>query len=170
MPPTEHRINCTAREIRSYQAGERVLRRRVKPSGLCVYDKSTGEEVPNLTPVKSPFGSPGDRLVLREAWKPCNWAEGDPMTIQFKDGVKVDGWDATEEWTDRVYEQVCIELDAKGCEVDEHTGNYIVPDGLIAWRSAQSMPRWATRYTPTVRRVTVEQIDGVWWWVAEVEG
>lgn len=181
----ERRINMTAAEIRAYQTGERVIRRKVKPQPDRIHDGEpywfiggyrawhwTGpRDVLRMggNPLRSPFGQPGDRLVLREAWKPCNWAEGDPMTIQFQDGGKLDGWDATEEWTDRVYEQACIELDAKGCEVDEHTGNYIVPNGMIAWRPAQTMPRWAARYAPTVRTVRVEQIDGVWWWVAEVE-
>jgi len=31
MSPSERRINLTAAEIRAYQAGERTLRRRVKP-------------------------------------------------------------------------------------------------------------------------------------------
>jgi len=115
---TERLINCTAREIRAYQAGGRVLRRRVKQQPQPNKGKGLAPVRPYLTSMAkwtwvlaatgmgdgttgfySPFGSPGDRLVLVP----------------------------------------------RGCR-----GQYC--------------------YEATVRAVRVEQSDGVWWWVAEVEG
>lgn len=102
---TEHRINCTAAEIRAYQSGERTLRRLVKPQpddnvcGFPYWHVGGYRLWHNATnPLRSPFGSPGDTLVLVP----------------------------------------------RGCQHQYY-------------------------YWVTVRRVTVEQVDGVWWWACEVE-
>ena len=107
---TEHRINLTAAEVRAYQAGDRKLRRRVKPQPDTSIHGQPYWHIGGFrhwsgaaNPIHSPFVSPGDVL------------------------------------------QLCQRV-------------------LVAERY-----RWAVRYTPTVVSSTVEQIDGVWWWVAVVD-
>ena len=152
MSPTERRINCTAAEIRAYQAGERTLRRRVKPQPTHFHRDIIGkprpwkqEDFDRLLPqidekeIVSPFGSPGDRLALREAWR-------DHMPFGCESMMELIEYRATP-WPEPI----------TGIEIPK-------------WQPASKMPRWAARYTPTVRAVRVEQVNGEWWWVCEVEG
>lgn len=167
--PVEHRINLTAAEVRAYQAGERTLRRRVDltkqgfdskqphenatwarqvPEGDWEWWGPINKEGRGLKyqwGVRSPFGSPGDVLVLRETFRVDSQPHGD------------DG-----------HYGITYVADAAWGEVDYSEVN----EGRItpgkSYRSTQ-MPRWAVRHTPTVVSSSVEQRDGVWWWVAVVD-
>lgn len=195
----EIRLNLTAAEIRAYQAGDRVLRRRVKPmksqqwlkpetltaspgghgcmidgefwwqfyhplAGKFAYGVQNEPDSP-LTCIRSPFGSPGDRLVLREAWRTgSNLDKWSPLVIQ-EQAQECGFYQAGS------INPCCpLRYEADGLHrewSDTDWRDFGDPGKL---RQAGHMPRWAARYTPSVRTVRVEQIDGVWWWVAEVEG
>jgi hypothetical protein len=164
----EHCINLTADEIRAYQDGDRTLRRRVKPPPREMTDeiaKAVNDAIATgvITHNNSPFGSPGDTLVLREAWcffdrysslgQAFNGPEDPKSLVEFC-GDSESGKAVMAYWNRRLV----YAADGPFPHIENPK-----------WRSSVSMPRWAARYTPTVRRVRVEQVDGVWWWVAEVE-
>ena len=161
----EHCINLTAAEIRAYRAGERVLRRRVKPQPEPVGNNGgaitrCGLSVLGLTfdafyhldnprgIGRSPFGQPGDTLVLREAWLPVTHGSYEPWE-RYRQYLRCN--------TDAFILYKADYLDLGSCDYDSY------------WRSSTQMPRWAVRYTATLHTVRVEHIDGAWWWVAEID-
>jgi hypothetical protein len=151
-PPTEHRINLTAAEVRAYQAGETTLRRRVRPEPYCPngWWHDYGSEwcytpryanVPDGTSrlYRSPFGQPGEVLVIAERHLrvPSEYEVAASNSIPTVKGYTIYAADCPKSPWER-------------------------------WQPASKMEREDIRHTARVVSVTVELIDGVWWWVAGV--
>ncbi len=100
----------------------------------------------------SPFGVPGHKLWVREAWQPV--LLGDVAGVSYDKGAEV-------HWF------------APGSEGSKQAYQYAVKDPRI--RSPMYMPRWASRLTLEVKNVRVERIaapaykPNPWQWVLQFE-
>ncbi len=96
----------------------------------------------------SPFGGPGDRLWVRECWRP--WYHMGGRHTQGREGV--------------VY------------RADNHSRELPLPlgcwtiDRACKWRPSTNMPRWASRLTLLVKRVWVERLQVISAWDCIAEG
>lgn len=117
-----------------------------------------------------PYGKPGDRLWVRETWRPYSWTEdGGPWTFQFaadmatrRERAQAIVGDKYEEWDQRIWQQVSEECDAAHLDIDDE-GNYIRnPDETPPkWRPSIHMPRWASRIDLLVKDVRVERLQEI---------
>lgn len=90
--------------------------------------------------VRCPYGAPGDRLWVREAWA-CSDAFGDAAdAVEYRaDGATL-AWDG-----DRLHQR-------------EQTCNPVYPG---PWKPSIHMPRWASRLTLEVTGVRVERLQDI---------
>ena len=138
--------------------------------------------------MKCPYGVEGDRLWVRETWRPLGWSEdGDDWVIQYKDGTKRrvmhlfdDGDKEYGFWV-----KLCHLLNKKGVRTlkdvsrDELINEELIdpddPDDWVdgdqyfgpdihkhsPWRPAIFMPRNASRMTLQVEKATIEPVMGI---------
>jgi hypothetical protein len=119
-------------------------------------------------PVACPYGAPGDRLWVRETWRPYSWHEDNPIGIEFAaDGARMEdlgALDATgyEHWYERVVLSCTEECQSKGLIADEG-GNYSWSEGEspLRWRLSIHMPRWASRITLEITQVRAERVQEI---------
>ena len=102
--------------------------------------------------IRSPFGAPGDRLWIREAW-----AGGTQLCAYKADGAAgawmPDGNGGRNWWPhERLFEGA-----KSGFLLRKEYGD--------RWRSASAMPRWASRLVLEVVGVEVEKSPQGWAWV-----
>ena len=85
-------------------------------------------------------------------WRVWSWHEGDPLTIVFDNGRRIEAGDADlgddeEAW----YVEMCMEssddMHAAGWKVSEHDGEFYHPDQPDAnaptrWRPLRELPAW----------------------------
>lgn len=117
---------------------------------------------------RSPYGTPGDVLWVRETWRPYSWHEGEPITVEFKAGGPrqeccpgMGDEHRYIEWEDRVWLSAQDELDAAGVEPDE-TGHYRWEgESPLKWRPSIHMPKWACRLRLEVEEVRVERVQEI---------
>jgi hypothetical protein len=93
----------------------------------------------DLIPNYCPYGVPGDRLWLREAWRP----ESTPMNWRIK---------CRADESTRVYFHHAAEL-ARACRPNGY--------GVPMWRSPIHMPRWASRITLELTDVRVQRLNEI---------
>jgi len=114
-----------------------------------------GESQP-LPPHRCPFGVPGDRLWVRETWRPfcMRWSHGVEYREDREQGRAFPRQDITST-------NECMDLILA-------TGGYFdgVPDVDAKfinhrWRPSIHMPRWASRITLEVERVRVERVQDI---------
>lgn len=114
---------------------------------------------------RCPFGQPGDRLWVREAWKVAGWHEGCPILIGYADGETHEDTngmhdsDAYEDWAFRVALQSGEDCEKAGTPTDEF-GVYESSEAT-RWRPSIHMPRWASRLTLEVTGVRVERLQSI---------
>jgi hypothetical protein len=111
-----------------------------------------------------PYGQPGDRLWVREAWQYADWTEeGEPHIGYQADGARIIHEEVPEEWAARL-ESVWADL--------SDTANYDI-DGRAAdrqWRPSIHMPRWASRILLEITAVRVERLQDISEEQARAEG
>ena len=119
----------------------------------------------NTSLIKCPYGIPGDRLWVRETWKPGAWREDGRVAVDYK---------ASPELTHTPW-----------CNVDSDTWSYLWPkltdevarSGLVAddddqfhwepgksplkWRPAMFMYRWASRIDLEITGIRVERLQDI---------
>ena len=99
-------------------------------------------------PVRCPFGSPGDTVWFRETWRASH----------------VKG---------RERPMVCVSYKASPDIFNfiQFHDDILPPSRQLTrqWKSSTQMPRWASRIVRKVKRVWVEQTEGVWEWCVEFE-
>lgn len=146
---TEHPIIFSGPMVRAILAGRKTQTRRVvkpQPDARLGADYVDGvwyeqDGYGDSWPIRCPYGVPGDRLWVRETWRP--WPHPDMWDgIMYRaDGafVKPDGLsEAQGHWL------------STECEHIEER-----------WRPSIHMPRWASRLTPAVADVRVERVQDI---------
>lgn len=119
-----------------------------------------------------PYGQPGDRLYVKESWKPKAWDCEGSWWIKYKDSrvLYIDDCLFDEDFKDNDF---CIRLtdylDSKGCEQNEE-GNFINYENLLPWRSPLFMPRKAASLWLEVEEVKVERVQDISEEDAKAEG
>lgn len=100
--------------------------------------------------VKSPFGTIGDQLWVRETWGLMAYHD---TTDWCRDSVaKLTESHVREQW------------------LVEHAANWNLPSESAYWRPSIHMPRWASRIDLEITRVRVERVQDITEEDAKVEG
>ena len=143
MNPAEHPVLFNGDMVRAIQSGMKTQTRRpIRPqptestylSGDTLIDAVPG--VLMARRIRSPFGAPGDRLWVRETWRPCysngplNW-----HVLYRADGVRIHREER--------------EADLKYMRSGDH------------WRPNIHMFRWASRINLPITRVWVQRIQDI---------
>ena len=116
--------------------------------------------------IRCRFGIPGDRLWVRETWKPGAWREDDgQIAIDYKASpelvstslVQIPDDDDGEKFN-YLWISLCNELHAKGIEPgDDEEYHWEHGKSPLKWRSPIFMPHWASRITLEIVNVSVER-------------
>jgi len=117
--------------------------------------------------IHCPYGLPGDRLRVNEAWRVGAWSiEGQAIAVDYR----ADGF-ARREWLEcpdeamflRLVEQSREDADKAGYGFNRETGDvYWEPgNGPTRWRSSRFMPRWASRIILEVTASRVERLQDI---------
>lgn len=103
----------------------------------------------NETPHSCPYGQPGDRLWVREAWRITAHSveEARAITEDIMSGTAVD-WRAT-------YADRCVK------ELGFSREDAAMSDRFQKWRPSIHMPRWASRILLEVTAVRVERLQDI---------
>ena len=131
--------------------------------------------------IKCPLGNVGDIIWLKEKWRVGAWDhdakrfaidyEASPtltntawLSVSDDDQANVEGFY-------RVWSEVADELSAKGIkrDVDGHY-RWSAGQAPMDWRSAESMPRWASRITLEITDIKIQQIQDITGQEAYAEG
>jgi hypothetical protein len=115
---------------------------------------------------KCPFGDPGDRLWVRETWKPGAWRDDGRIAIDYKASpeltktpwLRIPNDDMDEKFSD-YWHKWSNELQYAGIEPDDD-GYYLWEPGKspLKWKPSIFMPRWASRIMLEVVSVRVERL------------
>ena len=111
--------------------------------------RGIGTDFPECDIVPCPYGQPGDRLWVREAWRhtASSLEEARAITEDIASGTAVD-YRAT--YLERCMRELGFsEADAK------------MADRFERWRPSIHMPRWASRITLEITRVRVERLQDI---------
>lgn len=115
---------------------------------------------------KNPYGSVGDRIWVRETWRPKSWGEDfDWMMIEFKAGGTVRQINPIETWDDfrcqSLQEQLANESLARSgsAVVDDGVIHSTIPEKGLKWRPSIFMPRNACR---TLLEITSIRVERLW--------
>ena len=155
----ERPIIFRAEMVRAILAGRKTqMRRIVKPLHMAtVY----AEQFPILA--MCPYGSPGDRLWVREAWRVGAWDEiAGCVAIDYK----ADGY-CRREWLRIDDEDLFIRLrqqcidDARAALGPADRYTWEPGRSPCRWRPSIHMPRWASRITLEITDVRVERLQDI---------
>lgn len=105
--------------------------------------------------LRCPYGQPGDRLWVREAWRYGNWTEdGDPFIEYAADGACLLQRDFPEEWTERLNDTWAALSDTSNYAIDHRAADR-------RWRPSIHMPRWAGRIMLEVTGIRVQRLQDI---------
>lgn len=137
------------------------------------YSRSDGRYIDWLH--RCPFGQPGDRLWVREAWKVVSWDEEGNVQCFYKASPDItwcapmaasnDPWvDDPCDWTQHDYDKHVRRLPSFR-EIDDPESEYGMrcefDASELSWRPSIHMPRWASRITLEVVAVRVERVQDI---------
>lgn len=123
-----------------------------------------------------PYGKPGEKLWVREAWRYSAWGE-DWAWIEYRDGQEklIDVELAQEyDWYpgkrinfDGIMQKCSDEMLAKG--VEPINGMFKNEDIELNWKPSICMPRWASRITLEITKVRVKHSNskGCFMWIID---
>jgi len=144
----ERPILFSAAMVNAILAGQKSqTRRTIKPSWSRCLDLDDSEDRAKAV-VSCPYGQPGDRLWVKETWRPDLNNDDFTSCVAYRaDGANVliaNTAAAADAWMDarRPEEQYPQMLQAK-------------------WRSPLFMPRWASRITLDVVSVRIERVQSI---------
>lgn len=147
----ERPILFSASMVRALLAGTKTQTRRVAKINDVAYGKpvrwvSVAPATTGLQDVSCPYGQPGDRLWVREAWAPGDEmvfgsAKDDPETVLYRADKAALHWDGK----------------AMSTPMDTYALNW----DAVRWKPSIHMPRWASRITLEVTGVRVERLQEI---------
>jgi len=127
--------------------------------------------------IKCPYGNPGDQLWVRETWRIVGWHDGEPLLLEYKDGVQMEEPGDSSDYDENKYMQYYIDcsddMNRAGVRLDVDKNEYRCDEyGSIPtrWRSSIFMPRWASRIQLEVISIKVERVQDVTEDDAKAEG
>jgi len=147
--PREHPILFNAEMVRAILDGKTQHRLpcKTQPPGKlhwgCVGGNGFGFYDNGGVKYRSPFGSPGDVLWVRETWMIGNYYDCSPLTVSFKADAQ-----AVTYPHDDLPERACV----LARRYRFQSGN---------WRPSIHMPKWACRIRLRVKRVWVERVQSI---------
>ena len=110
--------------------------------------------------------SPGDRLWVREAWKPGAWRDDGRVALDYLASPELTQtpWvtlPETADWAE-IWPRWTDEVSAAGSVADADGMHHWEPgQSPLRWRSPIHMPRWASRLTLTVTDVRVQRLQDI---------
>ena len=159
--------------VRALREGRKTVTRRVvkpQPTGpnppgqtydfrnkrgqwIGALDAVTGQ---NSVSDQCPYGAPGDRLYVREAWQYADWTEDDgiPLIRYRADGAERWARSIPDEWQDRVMDTWATLSEPSNYDIDGRAADR-------RWRPGIHQPRWAARLTLDVVSVAVERVQDI---------
>lgn len=187
---TDYPILFNAPEVRANRAGIKTQARRTRGLGKINEDPTAWELIghareligqgdPGLfifehavdanchIAIRCPYGGAGDRLWVREMWKPCRWDEGGPWRFEYADGLQMEETSCApkyEDWSEVLAGRCQAELDAliamgnKSVSLDGERYSWTGMNPL-KWRPSIHMPRWASRDTLEVISARPERLQ-----------
>ena len=113
-----------------------------------------------------PYGTPGDKLWVRETWRVGAWSEDTgEVCVDYKaDNHACQEWLRVEdeEQFDRLWIQSTDDALASGLEAGEDGTYHWEPGkGPARWRPSIHMPRWASRITLEVTGAGAERVQDI---------
>jgi len=184
----EHPIIMTAESVRGILAGRKTQTRRVikLPRGEqwalrtsnfdhgepIVFGDGDGVESDICRQVlRCPYGYPGDRIWVKESWRPWGWRD-DEFWLEYNGGDKIIqpaledprlDEDKFQDWASKHSFRASQECVDAGCEMDAE-GCYVWPDDGVSpvkWRTPLFMPRWASRITLEITDIRTERLQDI---------
>lgn len=105
--------------------------------------------------VRCPFGSPGDRLWVRETWRYHGWTEDGAPWIKYAADYSTRLVERIpDEWSDRLADIWADLSDDANMAIDGRAADR-------KWRPSIFLPRWASRLTLEVVSVRVERLQEI---------
>lgn len=122
--------------------------------------------------IKCPYGKMGDRLWVRESWRPRSWgSDFEWMMIQYKEGDDVKEINPSDVWGDDaevVWAKMSRECVGAGNPTTD-SGDFILEKPL-KWRASIFMPRAVSRITLEITNIRVERLQDISEEDAKAEG
>lgn len=119
--------------------------------------------------LRCPYGQPGDRLWVRETWKPGAWRDDGRIAIDYKASPELTQtpWvripnDVMDKKFNNLWHSWSNEAEEAGLVADDD-GYYLWEPGQspLKWRPSIFMPRWASRITLEIVSVRVEKLQDI---------
>ena len=123
--------------------------------------------------INCPYGRVGDRLWVRETWKPGAWRNDGRVAIDYMASPELTHtpWAYMGEQASRFIHKWLAEVEKSGLVPNEQ-GRYEWEPGKspLKWKSPMFMPRWASRITLEITDVRVERLQDITEEDARAEG
>ncbi|BAS59885.1 hypothetical protein NIES2135_20400 [Leptolyngbya boryana NIES-2135] len=193
MPALERPILFSGEMVRAILSGSKTQTRRiVKPqprlgllgngqpigNGQLVWEPKKDRVIPLTDSCLHqifdycPYGSKGDRLWVRETWRPRSWgSDFEWMMIQYKEGDDVKEINPSDVWGDDaevVWAKMSRECVGAGNPTTD-SGDFILEKPL-KWRASIFMPRAASRITLEITNIRIERLQDISEEDAKAEG
>lgn len=117
------------------------------------------------TPHVCPYGQPGDRLWVREAWRIGAWDDNGALCIDYFDGPRKE-WVEIPEAADpqsSMYWRLVEQSSDDAAKIYGNQDRYEWEPGNspCRWRPSIHMPRWASRINLEIVAVRVERLQDI---------
>lgn len=145
-PPKSIPLTFSPEEIACLQNGHKTQFRRALKGRVAFSESTTttttiGPEIPVL---KCPYGKPGDRIWIRETAR-AEWQQIQESPLRVQTGVR---YRVNNEYRELTSDSHCSLFPAKR----------LTSQGVPAWATPVSMPRWASRYFLEVTDTRLEKL------------
>lgn len=170
----ERPIIMGAESVRAILDGRKTMTRRVVNSRLFI-EIDNGDEPPILQDSPNfgkilmeygryPYGYIGDRLWVKEEWKPGAWRNDGRVAIDYQASPELTHtpWICMEDQASKFIPRWLNEISKIGL-TPNHEGRYEWEPGKspFKWKRAMYMPRFASRITLEITDIRVERVQDI---------